>query len=277
MYKFHNLKKLNICYDMATGGADGGGAGDGGAPTGDETLDTGNSEGLSLDDLEVNDEDLIDPADQTENKDNNDELDLDNLFNEDGLPEADIDPSKYEDLKQVGINTESPTFKSQINELNELGITDPQIQMNLLKKARENEQREANKTPQEIKEQLNNELLPETKKNYKALNNVAKEIWGNEPELYKAVMTDSVALNMMAKLHAYYKGTAPADVTPANTKPTQTGFDTSQAEQAYQSLMKQAYEQGKGYELREQVIKKVISKTAPQHRKAVATMLNYKY
>lgn len=262
MYKFHNLNKLNICYDMTTGNNNGGGAGETvSEPSGDTTGEGDGLDDLTLDNL---DDDL-----------NNDELDFENLFDEEGNTNAEIDATKYEALKEVGINIDSPTFKQQINELNELGVTDPQAQMNILKKARENELKEANKTPEEIKAQLNKELYPEARRNYKAINNVVKEIWGNNPEVYKAIMTDSVAINMMAKLHEYYKGSQPADVTPTNTKPTESGYDTSQAEKAYQKLMAEAYSKGKGYELRDKVIEKVLSKTSPRFRKEVEQILGY--
>lgn len=253
---------------MSTGAADGGGTGEVGTESTvieNEVADTTPS---------------TDPAEVVEGNEGtedtgNEEIDFDNLFDEAGNQETTIDQSLYDGLKELGIDTGSPTFKAQIGELNELGITDPKVQANLLKKARENEQRELNKTPQEIKEQLNRELLPEAKNNYKAINNVVKEIWGSDPETYKAIMSDSVAINMMAKVHAFYKGQAPADVTPANTKPVASGFDTSQAEAEYQKLMADAYSKGKGYEMRDKVIEQVLSKTSPQHKKQVESILGY--
>lgn len=278
MYKFHNLNKLNICYDMTTGNNNGGGAGETvSEPSGDTTGEGDGLDDLTLDNLDddLNNDEQAEENNEEQKGEKNDELDFENLFDEEGNINAEIDATKYEALKEVGINIDSPTFKQQINELNELGVTDPQAQMNILKKARENELKEANKTPEEIKAQLNKELYPEARRNYKAINNVVKEIWGNNPEVYKAIMTDSVAINMMAKLHEYYKGSQPADVTPTNTKPTESGYDTSQAEKAYQKLMAEAYSKGKGYELRDKVIEKVLSKTSPRFRKEVEQILGY--
>lgn len=271
MYKFHNLGRLNICYDMSTGGADGGGAGDG------MVVDTG------LDDLTLDDFNEDEPEDVVENKDTGDDvveekedIDFDNLFDEDGNdndPEFNVE--NYEELKEMGVNTDSPNFKAQIGELKEIGITDPKVQLNLLKKARENEMREYNKTPQEIKEELQRELIPEAKRNFKAITNVVKDIFGDDAETLKTVMSDSTAVNMIAKLHEYYKGSAPADVTPANTKPKVQGFNADQAEKAYQKLMTEAYAKGKGYEMRDKVIEKVLSRTLPQEKATVMKILGY--
>lgn len=257
-----------MCYDMSTGN-EGGGAG-GSTDVGEGASTEGATDPLGVGETGAGE--TGSGEGETPEGDQSQDIDFENLFDENGEAEVSIDPEKYAGLKEAGINIDSPTFKQQIKELNDLGITDPTVQANLLKKARENEQKELNKTPEQIKEQLNKELLPEAKHNYKAINNVVKEIWGSDPETYKAIMSDSVAINMMAKVHAYYKGQAPADVTPSNTKPVASGFDVSGAEAEYQKLMAEAYGKGKGYEMREAVIEKVLSKTSPQYKKQVAEM-----
>lgn len=143
------------------------------------------------------------------------EVEEDKPFNPDDMdftePEKEVDLTPYENLKEKGIDIEAPQFKANVSLLEECGMTDPEMISNFLLKVQE-KQAEMSKQPtaKEIQENLRKNLTKEEQAQYKAIGNMFKTIFNNDPEamalINRDVMSNPVMIKIVNEMRKYYTG-----------------------------------------------------------------------
>lgn len=139
----------------------------------------------------------------------------DKPFNPDDMdftePEKEVDLTPYETLKEKGIDIEAPQFKANVSLLEECGMTDPEMISNFLLKVQE-KQAEMSKQPtaKEIQENLRKSLTKEEQAQYKAIGNMFKTIFNNDPEamalINRDVMSNPAMIKIVNEMRKYYTG-----------------------------------------------------------------------
>lgn len=136
-------------------------------------------------------------------------------FNPDDMdftePEKEVDLTPYETLKEKGIDIEAPQFKANVSLLEECGMTDPEMISNFLLKVQE-KQTEMSKQPtaKEIQENLRKNLTKEEQAQYKAIGNMFKTIFNNDPQamalINRDVMSNPAMIKIVNEMRKYYTG-----------------------------------------------------------------------
>ena len=150
-------------------------------------------------------------------------------INFDGSQTGDFDINQMSFLADEGFDIADESLVGNIKEINALGVTDPQVIANFIRKASE-----ATKEPTaaEIKETLNKELSPELKANYSSLNNTLKSAWGNNEELKPligAFMSTPKAIGAINALVQHLRGGVDPNPSTGNVPRTSQGLTMDKA------------------------------------------------
>lgn len=263
---------FKVFYDAPETGGSGGGtpggepAGGGGEPNGGGELDgnidpTNPNPGNPANPVDPN----ANPAGGGEEGFDPDKMNFGNLDDPNsGTGEFDMNSMSF--LEKEGIDIKDENISSAIKELHTLGVTDPQVIGNIMRKSQE-----ANKQPTaaEIQETLNKELTPELKANYSMINNALKKAWGENEEfkeLIPSFMQSPKAIAAMNMLITKMQGGANPNPNLANITKTSTGMPLDAGIKAFDEQMaKSIQENGRNNYLdqKTKIVNEIASKLNP--------------
>lgn len=152
-----------------------------------------------------------------------------------GTGEFDINSMDF--LTSEGIDIKETKVAGAMKDLYDLGVTDPQVIGNIMRKAQE-----ANKepTPAEIRETLEKELTPELKANYSMINNTLKKAWGNNEEFKELIPSFMSTPKAISAMNALIQSMTPGNnpnPSPSTMDRTSSGLTLDKAIGNFDTMM----------------------------------------
>lgn len=148
--------------------------------------------------------------------------------------EFDDGTKAYEFLKDDGIDAKDPEYKSIIEKINGMGVTDPEIVAKFVREYKREKELTVEKplTQKETMAKLNKELTPELKRNYSKISNVLKKAFEGDEELqgtYESVMSSAYGIKLVNAIMKASNGGIDPNPTPASVPKASGGVSMNEA------------------------------------------------